>query len=251
MIKVGIIGGSGLEKLNMFKDAEELVIDTEYGKPSSTLLTGKINNAEVAILSRHNRKHTIPPTQINNRANIMSLKYWGCDCILSTVACGSLKEEIAKGHIVFPDQFIDFTRHRAISFYEKFEHGKMAHTPMADPFDENLRKILIETAKESNLVYHPKGTVVTIEGPRFSTRAESHMFRSWGADLINMTLSPEVILANEAEIPYAAVALSTDYDCWKIDEDPVSLEAVLEIFKENANNVTKLIVDTISNLTNS
>ncbi|MCF8295898.1 MAG: S-methyl-5'-thioadenosine phosphorylase [Saprospiraceae bacterium] len=248
MKKIGIIGGSGLEKLNIFQDVKEIDVETEFGKPSSTLLTGKIFDKEIAIISRHGRQHTIPPTQVNNRANIMALKKWGCSEIIATTACGSLKEEINRGHLIFPDQFIDFTKHRKLTFFESFEPGKLGHTPMADPFNENLRNCFIQTAEDLKLNYHPKGTVITIEGPRFSTRAESYMFRSWGADIINMSTSPEVILANELEIPYAAIALSTDYDCWKEDEEAVTGEAVLSIFKENVGNVISLLKEIIKKL---
>lgn len=248
MMKIGIIGGSGLEKLNIFQDVKEINVETEFGKPSSTLLTGKIYNKEVAIISRHGRRHTIPPTQVNNRANIMALKNWGCSVIIATTACGSLREEINKGHIIFPNQFIDFTKHRKLTFFESFEPGRLAHTPMSDPFDENLSNCFIKTAEELKLNYHPNGTVITIEGPRFSTRAESHMFRAWGADLINMSTSPEVILANEAEIPYATIALSTDYDCWKNDEEAVTGEAVLAIFKENVGTVINLLKEILKKL---
>ncbi|MFA6923766.1 MAG: S-methyl-5'-thioadenosine phosphorylase [Bacteroidales bacterium] len=245
MRKLGIIGGSGLENLNIFQNAKENEIDTPYGKPSSSILTGTIEGVEVAILSRHGRTHCIPPTQINNRANINALKQISCTHIFATTACGSLREEIGRGHIVFPDQFIDFTRHRAVSFHETFENGNLAHTPMAEPFSKELRNILCNKAKELKLKFHQAGTVITIEGPRFSTRAESNMFRLWNADIINMSTAPECILANEAGIPYAAIALSTDYDCWKTDEAPVTWEEVLKVFNRNIANVTDLLINVI------
>jgi len=245
MAKIAIIGGSGLEDPNLLKEPKTVTVETPYGEPTSELTTGKIGEKEVVILSRHGKKHTIPPTQVNNRANIWALKNQGCDFILATTACGSLREEIDRGHLVILDQFIDFTRHRITSFYEKFEGGVMKHTPMADPFDEKIRKLLIESAEELYLTYHKKGTVISIEGPRFSTRAESNMFRMWGADVINMSVAPEVILANELGIPYAAIAMSTDYDCWKTDEESVTWEAVLEIFNQNVHNVIDLILTTL------
>ena len=248
MAKIGIIGGSGLENLDLFTEKKELTISTKFGEPSSTLLCGRLNNKEVVIISRHGREHSIPPTQVNNRANILSLKQAGCTHIIATTACGSLREEIKRGDIVIPDQFIDFTRHRAVTFHEIFEDGNLAHTPMADPFNKELRNILCENAKSLNLNFHTKGTVITIEGPRFSTRAESHMFRLWGADIINMSIAPEAILANEAGIPYAVIALSTDYDCWKIDEAPVTWDEVLSVFKKNVENVTKLLYSFLSGL---
>ena len=246
--KIGIIGGSGLDNPDILKDAKDVELHTVYGHPSSTLRTGTIAGKSVAILARHGRKHNIPPTQVNYRANISALKAYGCDCILATTAVGSLREEIGRGHLVILDQFIDFTRCRPLSFFEHFEEGMMRHTPMADPFDEKLRQVMIETCRNLHFTHHEKGTVVTIEGPRFSTRAESRMFQAWGADVINMSIAPECALANEAAIPYAAVAMSTDYDCWKKEEEPVSWEMVLKTFHENANKVTQLLVDSVAKL---
>jgi len=196
-------------------------------------------------LARHGREHTIPPTQVNFRANVYALKEAGCTHILATTACGSLQQEIGRGDFVIVDQFIDFTRHRKVSFFEKFEPGQMKHTPMAEPFSRELREVLINTCESLNLKHHKKGTVITIEGPRFSTKAESKMFKMWGADVINMSVAPEAILANEAGIPYAVVAMSTDYDCWKEDEEPVSWEEILKVFGENVEKVKKLLLHSI------
>jgi 5'-methylthioadenosine phosphorylase len=248
MKRIGIIGGSGLEKLNIFKDAAEKEISTSFGVPSSTVFCGTLSGKEIFILSRHGRDHAIPPTQVNNRANLMALKKLECTHVLASTACGSLREEIGRGDIVIPDQFIDFTRHRPVTFHEKFEEGTLVHTPMADPFDDALRTLIIETAKDLKLKHHHKGTVITIEGPRFSTRAESNMFRQWGADIINMSTAPEVILANELKIPYAAIALSTDYDCWKTDEKPVTWDEVLAVFNKNVENVTRLLLKIIERI---
>lgn len=248
MVKIGIIGGSGLDNPDILKDAKDIEVDTAFGKPTSSLRTGMIEGVEVVLIARHGREHTIPPTQVNYRANIQALKDQGCTHILATTACGSLREEIGRGDLVILDQFIDFSRLRKISFFESFEPGDMKHTPMADPYNEDLRKILIETAKELNIKHHEKGTVVTIEGPRFSTRAESNMFRIWGADVINMSVAPETALANEAGVPYAAVAMSTDYDCWKIDEAPVTWEEILEVFGKNVNNVITLLINAIKKI---
>jgi len=245
MVKIGIIGGSGLDNPEILEDVKEISVDTPYGKPSSSLKVGKIKCVDVVLLARHGREHTIPPTQVNFRANIHALKEAGCTHILATTACGSLREEIDRGHLVILDQFIDFTRHRPITFFEKFEPNDMKHTPMAEPFSAKLRDVLIKTCEELDLKHHKKGTVVTIEGPRFSTKAESHMFRLLGADVINMSVAPEAVLANEAGIPYAAIAMSTDYDCWKSDEEPVTFEEVLKIFGQNVEKVTKLLVETI------
>lgn len=244
--KIGIIGGSGLEDHSLLINPVEDTPYTPYGEPSSPLLTGVINGIEVVLISRHGAQHTIPPTQVNNRANIWALKGVGCTHLLTTTACGSLREDIRRGDIVFADQFIDFTRHRQVSFYDSFAPGKMKHEPMADPFDKAMRSILIDEAKKAGLGYHPSGTIITIEGPRFSTRAESKMFRMWGADLINMSVAPEIILAREAGLPYATIAISTDYDSWKDDEQPVSWQEVLKVFNANVDKVKSLIVSSIS-----
>jgi len=248
MAKIGIIGGSGLEDPDILKNAKEIKVGTPFGEPSSLLLIGKIENNDVVLLSRHGRKHTIPPTQVNNRANIYALRELECTHIITTTACGSLKEEIGRGDMVIPDQFIDFTRHRKITFFEEFNEGDLKHVPMADPFDNNLREIIINSAKLLQLKHHSAGTIITIEGPRFSTRAESRMFRMWGADVINMSIAPEVILANELGIPYATIAMSTDYDSWKDDEEPVSWEEVLKVFNSNIDNVIRLILKAVSKI---
>jgi len=244
MLKIGIIGGSGLDDPDIFKDPENLEIVTEYGNPSSFLLSGKINDIDTVILARHGRSHQYSPTQVNNRANIKALQTAGVTHIIATTACGSLRQKIDRGHLVILDQFIDFTRFRKNTFADSFENGPV-HTAMARPFDEGLRKKLYETAKCLDLNVHDKGCVVTIEGPRFSTVAESKMFRIWGADVINMSTAPEAMLANEAGIPYAAIAMSTDYDCWKEDEAPVTWEEILAVFNRNADNVKKLLVKVI------
>ncbi len=246
MNKIAIIGGTGLENPHILQHPKTINIETPYGNPSSSFRTGKIAGVDVAIISRHGREHSIPPTQVNNRANLWAIKKLGCTHILATTACGSLREEINRGDLIIIDQFIDFTRFREITFFEKFAPGKLNHTPMADPFNYDLRELIIKKAGELNLNCHRKGTVITIEGPRFSTRAESNMFRLWGADVINMSTAPECILANELGIPYAAITLSTDYDCWKTDENPVTWEEVLKVFKWNVENVIQLLVKTIS-----
>ncbi len=245
MAKIGVIGGSGLYKIEELEEAGDIDVSTPYGETSSPLRVGTIKGMPVAFISRHGRDHTIPPTQVNFRANIHALKKIGCTHILATSACGSLKREIGRGDLVILDQFIDFTRRRPVSFYEQFEPGKHGHTPMANPFSEELRKAFIESCRELNLKHHPRGTVVTIEGPRFSTKAESRMFALWGADVINMSLAPEAILANEVKIPYAAVAMSTDYDCLFEDITPVSHEEVLKVFAENVDKVIRLLIATI------
>lgn len=248
MKKIGIIGGSGLEDPDILKNAEEREVETPYGKPGSPLITGTIKGREVVIISRHGKGHTIPPTQVNNRANIKALQDAGVTEIIATTAGGSLREEIGRGHFVFPDQFIDFTRFRDNTFFTSFEEGDLRHTPMADPFSKPLVSKLIESAQNAGITFHERGTIITIEGPRFSTRAESMMFRSWGADIINMSTAPEAILANELDIPYAVVAMSTDYDCWKTDEAPVTWEEVLQVFNKNVQKVINLLIATIAKL---
>lgn len=240
--KIGIIGGSGLEDPKILKGAKDIPANTKFGNPSSYLTVGKIREVDAVILSRHGKKHSIMPSSVNYRANIMALKEQGCTHIIATTACGSLREEIKPGHFVFCDQFIDRTTKRDSTFYDA---DKVCHIPMAGPFCAKLRNILSETAKEMKLNYHKEGTVVTIEGPRFSTKAESIMFRQWGADVINMSTVPEAVLAREAGICYAIVAMSTDYDCWHETEEGVNIEMVLKTMHRNAENVKKLILAAI------
>jgi len=247
MLKIGIIGGSGLEDPEFFKNPDVLDIETDYGKPSSLLLSGEIHGVKTILLSRHGTKHQYSPTQVNNRANIKALQKAGATHIIATTACGSLRRKIDRGDLVILDQFIDFTKFRKTTFVDSFEDGAV-HTAMPHPFDEDLRKTLYDTAKYLDLKAHDKGCVITIEGPRFSTVAESKMFRILGADVINMSTAPEAMLANEAGIPYAAVAMSTDYDSWKEDEKPVTWDEILEVFNQNADNVKKLLVEVIKAL---
>lgn len=243
-IKVAIIGGSGMDDPKLMADIEEKTVVTPYGKPSSNLVMGKINEVAIVILARHGRDHSISPTKVNNRANIYALKKEGCTHILATTAVGSLKEKIKPEDLVFIDQFIDFTKHRQLTFHTDM----VVHTGMSEPFCERLRAALIESAAELGLRYHKSGTVVSIEGPRFSTKAESHMFRLLGADVINMSTVPEVILARELGICYQSIAMSTDYDCWREGEDPVTWEMIVKVMTKNADNVKKLLLKTIPNI---
>jgi 5'-methylthioadenosine phosphorylase len=249
-VKIGIIGGSGLDNPELFMNPKDVRVSTQWGDPSSPLKIGRISGIDVVLLGRHGREHTIPPAQVNYRANIQAFKDIGCTHILATTAVGSLREEIGRGDLVILDQFIDFTKQRKMTFYESFKSHEPVHTPMADPFDSQLRAILVRVCSEQGLIFHKSGTVVTIEGPRFSTRAESKMFRLIGADIINMSISTEVALANEIGVPYAAIAMSTDYDCWKEDEEPVSWDAILSVFKGNADKVTKLLLEAIPLIAN-
>jgi 5'-methylthioadenosine phosphorylase len=249
MEKIALIGGSGLEKLELQSNEELINLETPYGETSSPIFKSTFPQKEVYFISRHGMKHEHAPTQVNNRANIWALKELGCTKIIATTAVGSLREEIKPGHLVFPDQFIDFTRFRDITFFVEFKDGEVKHKAMADPFDSKIRKELAVICKSLAYDYHSRGTVLTIEGPRFSTRAESHMFRAWGADLINMSTAPEVALANELKIPYAAIAMSTDYDSWKSDIEAVSMEAIFKVFKANAEKVVQLLKSYFDNYT--
>uniref|UniRef100_A0A4W3IA95 S-methyl-5'-thioadenosine phosphorylase n=1 Tax=Callorhinchus milii TaxID=7868 RepID=A0A4W3IA95_CALMI len=246
-VKIGIIGGSGLDNPDLLEKRSEKCVDTPYGKPSDALILGKIKNVDCVILARHGRQHTIMPTNVNFRANIWALKEEGCTHILATTACGSLREEIHPGDIVILDQFIDRTTKRQQSFYDGCPQSQMGvcHIPMADPFCSQTRELLVNSAKKLGIKHHMKGTMITIEGPRFSSRAESIIFRQWNADVINMTTVPEVVLAKEASICYASIAMATDYDCWKENEEAVSVEKVLKTMKKNAEKAVNIILDVI------
>ena len=250
MNPIGIIGGSGLDNPQLLGDARELCPDTPYGTPSSSILRGTLAGREVCLLARHGRQHTIPPTQVNNRANLWALRELGCEKVLATAACGSLRAELGRGSMVIPDQFIDFTRHRPVTFFDAFEPGieNARHTPMADPFDDAMRSKLVGEGRALGLAIHDGGTLLTIEGSRFSTRAESNMFRLWGADLVNMTVAPEAILANEIGLRYAVVAVVTDYDCWKADEPPLCIEDLVRVFGDNIEHLVQLMLRTLPSL---
>lgn len=243
-IKIGIIGGSGLDNPQILDNFKEIEMPTPFHKPSSAITEGKIGGTEVVILARHGKLHSLMPTQVPYHANMWALKELGCTHIIATTACGSLREDFKPGHFVFLDQFIDHTKHRPITFFK----DKVIHTPMADPFCKGVRNILIIEAKKLGLLFHHQGTIVTIEGPRFSTRAESKMFQKWGADVVNMSTVPEIILARELSLCYQGIAMVTDYDCWKEDEKPVTWEIVIERMKNNSENVKKLLIETIKNM---
>ncbi len=240
MVKIGIFGGSGLDDPDLLEKASEMHVRTPYGAPSSELTVGSIGQKEVVLMARHGKKHQYSPSQVNYRGNVWAFRELGVTHIIATTACGSLREKIGRGDLIILDQFIDFTRQRKNTFHESFANGAV-HTAMAEPFDGGLRKVLIEAATALGYKIHPRGTMITIEGPRFSTRAESNMFRAWGADAVNMSVATEAALANEAGIPYAAVAMSTDYDCWKEDEAPVTWDEIMTVFKQNADRVINLL----------
>ena len=236
--EIGIIGGSGLYDVEAFKKNEEVKIYTPYGPPSDNIVIGEYSGRRIAFLPRHGKGHKIPPHRINYRANIWALKSLGVDKIIAVSAVGSLREDYKPGDFVIPDQFIDFTKRREYTF---FEGSVVGHFSMADPFCEPLREIIIETAKELNIRVHDRGTYVCIEGPRFSTRAESRLFKEvFKADIIGMTLVPEVILAREAGICYATIAMVTDYDVWA--EKPVTASEVAKVMAENVEKAKKLLL---------
>lgn len=250
MPRIGIIGGSGLDDPQLLTNPRDKEIKTPYGEPSSPLRLGTLAGRDIALLARHGRNHTIPPSQINSRANLHALREAGCTHVLASAACGSLRDALGRGELVIPDQFIDFTRRRPVTFFDRFEPGiaNARHTPMADPFDAGMRRLLVETARRLELPVHDGGTILTIEGPRFSTRAESHMFRAWGADLVNMTVAPEAILANELGIPYTAIAMVTDYDSWKTDEPPLRIEEIISVFQDNVEKITRLVMEALPDI---
>ena len=245
---IGIIGGSGLDNPDLFTIQKTTQPQTKYGALSSDLQFGQIGATDVVLLSRHGKEHTVPPSQVNYRANISALKEAGCTHIIASAACGSLREELVPGSIVIPDQMIDFTRSRKNTFFEAFEPGitNAIHTPMAEPFAQPLRQAFLMAAKKESIPVHDGGTLITIEGPRFSTRAESRMFQTWGADLVNMTIATESILANEIGIPYAVSAMVTDYDSWNENTPPLKVEKLIATFTNNVNTLTKLLVAAIN-----
>lgn len=244
LMKLGIIGGSGLEKANILENTKDLEIETPYGL--TKVKKGLYKNIEVFIISRHGPNHEIMPSHVNNRANIFALANLGCKKVIATTACGSLREEITRGEFVIPDQLIDFTKFRITSFSEDFKQG-INHISFAEPFSEDLRKKLIRACDELGFVFKPIATLITIEGPRFSTRAESRLFRAWGADIINMSTSPEASLAREAGLEYAVIAMSTDYDAWK-EEEAVTWEEISRIIKNNAENVKNVLIRVMEDL---
>ncbi len=242
MIKIGIIGGSGIDDPKILTSQERMKKHTPYGSPSDLIVTGMLAGVPCVIIPRHGDSHRIYPSNVNFRANIWAMKDLGVTHILAPTACGSLREEIKPGHLVFVDQFIDRTTRRVQTFYEGHE---VCHIPMAEPYCVNLRKLLCETAKGLGIDHHASGTMVTIEGPRFSSRAESLMFRQWGGDTINMTTVPEAVLARELGICYQPIAMSTDYDCWHATHESVTLDMILDVMKKNAENVKRIMVDVI------
>ena len=238
---LAIIGGSGLYQMKGLEHTEEIVIDTPFGRPSAPITIGTIEGLRVAFLARHGIGHHITPTEVPYRANIFALKSLGVERIVSISACGSLREDYAPGHIVIPDNIFDFTKDRTRSF---FGEGLVAHISVADPFCNDLSNQLEASLSGTNAITHRGGSLITIEGPRFSTKAESNTYRSWGMSIIGMTASPEAFLAREAEICYATMAHVTDYDVWHESESPVTVEMVIQTLNKN----TEVAQDAIRNL---
>ncbi len=246
--KIGIIGGSGLYQMDALKDVQEVSLDTPFGSPSDALIVGTLEGTPVAFLARHGRNHHLLPSEIPFRANIYAMKQLGVEYILSASAVGSLKEAVKPLDLVIPDQFIDRTKNRVATF---FGAGIVAHITFGHPVCPNLAAVLgdaIESLQLADVNLHRRGTYICMEGPAFSTIAESNLYRSWGATVIGMTNLTEAKLAREAEIAYATLALVTDYDCWHTDHDHVSVEMVIANLQRNAINAQKVILETVRRL---
>ncbi|MEM1024704.1 MAG: S-methyl-5'-thioadenosine phosphorylase [Myxococcota bacterium] len=235
---IGVIGGSGLYEMDGLEAIERIEVETPFGEPSDALIQGSLAGQRMLFLPRHGKGHRFLPHEINFRANIWALKKLGAERVISVSAVGSMKQAIQPGHLVFVDQFFDRTRHRPETF---FGDGVIVHVPMADPISPPLRQALVRAA-EGHGTFHDGGTYVCIEGPQFSTRAESNIYRSWGVDVVGMTNMPEARLAREAELAYATIALATDYDCWHKEEESVTVESVLQILKEEVERAKNVIL---------
>jgi 5'-methylthioadenosine phosphorylase len=236
--RIGVIGGTGLYEIEGLTEVKEVRPETPFGKPSDAIILGKLGGTGIAFLARHGRKHTISPTNVPARANIYALKTLGVEFIISSNSCGSFKEELKPGHLMVPDQIIDRTRQRPNTF---FERGIVAHIQFADPFCPVLSDIIYGAVKEAGATVHRGGTFIAMEGPAFSTRAESRLYKSWDADVLGMTVLPEAKLAREAEICYASIACITDYDSWHETKEAVSVEAVLTTMRNNIDHAKRSI----------
>ncbi len=236
---IGVLGGSGLYELSELEDARSVAVETPWGAPSDEVLTGRIGGVRFAFLPRHGRGHQIAPDRVNYRANIDALKRSGATDVLAISAVGSLREELAPRHFVVVDQFIDRTRGRASSF---FGEGVVAHVSMADPICPRLAGLAAAAAEQAGAEVHRGAAYMAIDGPQFSTRAESRLYRQWGCDVIGMTAMPEARLAREAELPYALIGMVTDYDCWREDGAEVEVASVLAVLKENAATAARMLV---------
>lgn len=243
---LGVIGGSGLYEIEGLTEVQEVRIDTPFGDPSDLFITGQLGAVKMVFLPRHGRGHRYLPSEVPYRANIYGMKQLGVERIISVSAVGSMKEEIVPGHIVIPDQFFDRTQGKRASTF--FGEGIVGHVQFADPVCGDLSQVLFDAAMEVGATVHRGGTYICIEGPNFSTRAESNIYRSWGVDIIGMTNIPEARLAREAEICYGTVALATDYDCWHAEHEDVSVEAVIAIIQQNVATARNIIKAAASRL---
>jgi len=235
---LAIIGGSGLYSIPGLEDTQEIEVSTPFGEPSAPVVVGTLDGLRVAFLTRHGIGHHIMPGEVNYRANIYALKSLGVKWIVSISACGSLRDDYVPGEIVVPDQLFDFTRDRRRTF---FGEGLVVHANVADPFCAQLSDLVFQATEQTGATVHHGGSMITIEGPRFSTRAESNVYRSWGMSLIGMTTSPEAFLAREAEMCYAVMAHVTDFDVWHVSEEPVTVEMVVEILKQNTHTAQQAV----------
>lgn len=238
MQSIGVIGGSGLYEMDGLEDIERRTLTTPFGDPSDEFIIGRMGGVRMVFLPRHGRGHRLLPTEVNYRANIYGMKQLGVDRLIGVASVGSLREEIVPGHLVVPDQLIDRTRHRPSTF---FGAGVVAHVAFADPFCRDLARALGATARAVGATVHEGGTYICMEGPQFSTRAESHLYRSWGASVIGMTNLQEAKLAREAEICFATLALATDYDCWRESDADVSIEEILGTMAANVSTAQQVV----------
>ncbi len=238
MKSVGVIGGSGLYDMEGLTDVSSVKVETPFGEPSDEYITGMLGDVKMVFLPRHGRGHRLTPSEVNYRANVYGMKKLGVDWIISVSAVGSMKEEIKPGHIVVVDQFFDRTKNRVSSF---FGNGIVGHVEFADPVCSPLGNVLYDAGRQAGATVHKGGTYICIEGPQFSTRAESNIYRKWGVDVIGMTNIPEAKLAREAEICYATLALSTDYDCWHATEESVTVEMIIETLTKNVATAREII----------
>jgi 5'-methylthioadenosine phosphorylase len=245
----------GLNNVSLLKDAHEMRVDTVFGEPSSALICGELNGVDCVLLNRHDKSHRTAPSQVNYRANLLALRNAGCHLVLATTACGSLHEAYRPGDLAILDDLIDRTTKRHQTYHDGSQPAlfdRICHMPMYPAFSAELRRQLIAECERLGLRHHASATMVTVEGPRFSSRAESRMFQRWGAHTINMTTCPEAVLAKELGLPYAAVAIVTDYDCWREHDEAagehVDVESVLRVFRDTVGKVTDLLVGTVARL---
>jgi 5'-methylthioadenosine phosphorylase len=238
---LGVIGGSGLYELEHLTDVDEIEMTTPFGAPSDAIIAGTLGSTRMLFLPRHGRGHRVPPHRINYRANVLALKMAGAEQILSVSAVGSMKDDIHPGDMVVVDQFIDRTRHRVDTFFD--DDGVVAHVEFAEPIDVQLASALTGAAKRAGATVHEGGVYLCMEGPQFSTQAESQLYRTWGVSVIGMTNFPEARLAREAELPYATLAMATDYDCWHEGHDAVTVEAVIAVMQGNVAKAKEIIVE--------